>query len=293
MGSNDAPTANHAPTSNHAMVEYWNGAAGARWAVAQDRYDLMLDPVSAPMFEALDPRPGDLVLDVGCGAGSITLEVARRLEEEGLVTGLDVSRQLLGLAAARVEAEGLEAVVELVDGDAQVHPFPPGTIDAVTSRFGVMFFADPTAAFANLARASAPNGRLAMTIWQPRAANEWMEEPMAIAGRTVPEKEADPTAPGPWSLGDADRTRRILSDAGWRDVELTSSTGELLVGGPGTLEDSIGFVVERGTVSSLLGDAGPEIVEAVRSSLAEELAPRHDGTGLRLGYAAWILTATR
>ncbi len=279
--------------TNEAMSDYWNGPAAVRWVEAQQRYDQMLDPVSDPMLEVLDPRPGQRLIDVGCGAGSVTLQVARRLDGDGLVTGFDLSRQLLDLAATRVESEGLDAVVELVEGDAQVHPFPPDELDAVTSRFGVMFFADPTAAFANLARATRPGGRLAMTIWQPRAANEWMEAPMAIAARAVPEPPTDPDAPGPWSLGDPDRTRSILTDAGWRDVELTPSTGGLLVGGPGTFEESIEFVVERGTVSSLLGDSGPEIVEQVRASLVDELAPFHDGTGLRLGYAAWLVTATR
>jgi hypothetical protein len=156
-----------------------------------------------------------------------------------------------------------------------------------------MFFADPTEAFANLARATAPSGRLALAVWQPRTANEWTELPMTIAARFVPEPHVGPEAPGPWALGDAARTRSILDAAGWRDVELTPSVGSLLVGGPGTFEESITFVVENGAVAGLLGDSDESVVEQVRAALADELAPHHDGTGLHLGYAVWIVTAVR
>ena len=278
---------------NDEMVEYWNGVGGTRWVSAQDRYDQMLDPVSAPMLDLLDPQPGDRLLDIGCGPGSVTLQVARRLDGQGLVTGLDVSHALLELAAARVGAEGLGDVVELVEGDAQIHPFAPGAATAVTSRFGVMFFADPTAAFANLGRATSDGARLAMTVWQTREANEWMDLPMSISGRIISAPPTDPTAPGPCALGDADRTRTILEDAGWRDVEIVPSVGTLLLGGPGTFAESISFVVDHGTLSRLLIDADPSDVERVRTALIDELADRHDGTGLRLGYAVWLITATR
>ena len=116
---------------------------------------------------------------------------------------------------------------------------------------------------------------------------------MGIASRTVPEQPLDPTAPGPWSFGDADRVRSILNSAGWSEVELISSTGELLLGGGGTLEESVGFVVERGTVSSLLADSDEATAAKVRQDLTRELAPHHDGTALRMGYAAWIVAAVR
>ena len=158
------------------------------------------------------------MLDVGCGTGDTTRVAARRAVD-GDALGVDLSTGMLARGRERAAEEGLTNVT-FEQADAQVEPFADGRFDVVISRFGVMFFSDPVAAFANLARATRPGGRLALVVWQPFAGNEWVEVPRAALalGRDLPPIPED--VPGPFGLADPDRVERILGDAGWSDVVL-------------------------------------------------------------------------
>ena len=251
----------HDDSPNAERIAWWAGVVGQGWVADEASYDRMLAPVLDALVAHLDPRPGERILDVGAGTGTSTLAVADRVGPDGHVTAADVSTPMLARAAERVAAAGIDDRVELLEVDVQVHPFPPAAFDAVTSRFGVMFFADPTAAFANVHAAT---------------------------------KDGGPSPLGdPHSLGDPDHVRRVLTDAGWRDVDLIPEEGELHLGGPGDLDHGIDFATGRGTVRARLADASEDVVAAAREAIADALAPRHDGTGVRLGYAAWIVTARR
>jgi SAM-dependent methyltransferase len=196
----------------------WDGPSGAAWVAREQFQNAALAAHTDALFAAADVQAADRVLDVGCGTGDTTRVAARRAIH-GIAHGVDLSRAMLARARERAEAAGLtNATFE--QADAQVHDFGDERYDLLVSRFGVMFFADPVAAFANLRRATRPGGRLAMAVWQPVAGNEWVELPRAALalGRDLSPIAED--GPGPFGLADPDRTRGLLVDAGWSDVHL-------------------------------------------------------------------------
>jgi SAM-dependent methyltransferase len=177
-------------------------------------------------------RPGGNVLDVGCGCGGTTLAAAR-LVAPGQATGLDLSAPMLARARADAGASGLDNVL-FVQGDAQVHPLGSARFDAVLSRFGVMFFDDPVAAFANIRSATRPAGQLVFVCWQPLDANPWLLVPGAALAEHVPVGGFGAgDGPGMFAFADPDRIRQILAMAGWRDIEITGEHASILVGGGG------------------------------------------------------------
>ncbi len=168
--------------ANTDQAEHWNTGEGiAHWISNHARYERMHAPFTAMILGAVGLRPGGNVLDVGCGCGGTTLAAAR-LVAPGQATGLDLSAPMLARARADAEASGLDNVL-FVQGDAQVHPLEPARFDAVLSRFGVMFFDDPVAAFANIRSATRPAGQLVFVCWQPLDANQWLLVPGGRRGR--------------------------------------------------------------------------------------------------------------
>ena len=210
--------------ANTEQAEHWNTGPGvAHWVANQARYDRMHAPFTALILDAAALRPGGNVLDVGCGCGGTTLAAAR-LVAPGQALGLDLSGPMLARAQADAEAAGLANAV-FQQGDAQVHPLEPATFDTVISRFGVMFFADPVAAFANIRSATRPGGRLVFACWQPLAANQWMLVPgAALAEHLPPPAPAPADGPGMFAFADPDRLRPILAAAGWRTSRSPRST---------------------------------------------------------------------
>jgi len=202
--------------ANTGQAEHWNTGPGvAHWVANQARYDRMHAPFTALILDAAALRPGGTVLDVGCGCGGTTLAAAR-LVAPGQALGLDLSGPMLARARADAEAAGLGNAV-FRQGDAQVEPLEPGRFDTVISRFGVMFFADPVAAFANISSATRAGGRLVFACWQPLAANQWMLVPgAALAEHLPPPAPAPAGGPGMFAFADPDRLRPILAAAGWR-----------------------------------------------------------------------------
>lgn len=277
--------------ANDEMTEQWNGPSSEPWLRFPDRYDAMLGDLGRLVLQAADPRPGEAVLDVGCGAGQLTLEAAERVGPAGRVVGVDLSAPLLDLARRRASEAAVESVTFL-EADAQVHALLPDAFDVVLSRFGVMFFDDPVAAFENLRRATAPAGRLAFVAWQESARNEWMELPNAVAARHLDMPVPPlPDAPGPVAFGHRERVQTVLTDSGWVDVRVEDVQTTLLVGGPGTVDDAVTFYDTSRFGRTVLDPAGPEQRAAVLAELRAELSARMGTEGLRLGAAVWIVTA--
>ena len=201
-------------------------------------------PFAAMILDAAGLRPGADVLDVGCGCGGTTLAAAR-LVAPGQAVGLDLSGPMLARARAGAEAAGL-GNAEFRQGDAQVHPLEPGRFGAVLSRFGVMFFADPVAAFANIRSAARPDGRLVFVCWQPLAANQWLLVPgAALAEHVPPGGFGTGDGPGMFAFADPDRIRQVLAGAGWRDVKVTAEQASILVGGGGSRRRGRGVPAHR------------------------------------------------
>lgn len=277
--------------ANTTQAEQWDaGESGAHWAANQARYDRMLEPFLAMIFQAAALQAGSRVLDVGCGCGATTLAAAR-LVMPGETVGIDLSGPMLAQARAGAEEAGLANAV-FGQGDAQVHAFEPAGFDAVISRFGVMFFADPVAAFANIRAAIRPGGRLSFVCWQPRSANQWLLVPGAAFAEHVPPLDpASDDGPGMFALADPDRLRQILAAAGWRDIQATAKHARLLVGGGGSIDDTISFIRTGSMGRTMLAEADADTVDRAVASLRAALVPHADADGVRLGAAVWLVQA--
>jgi len=270
--------------ANAQQVAYWNEAAGPTWAELQAPLDRQLSPLGRRAMAELDLGPGQRVLDIGCGAGETTLELSATGAE---ALGVDISRPLLKIARRRTEGM---ARVAFLEADAQTHPFGAASFDAVYSRFGVMFFADPAAAFANLRRALKPGGRLAFVCWRTALENPIMSLPMLAALPHVdsPPPPPEPGAPGPFAFADPERVRTILAAGGFTDVTITPHEEAI---GPGDAETTLRLALNVGPLGALLRENPGKrdaVVEAVRAAIVP-----HDGPdGVKLGSATWIVTAT-
>jgi SAM-dependent methyltransferase len=269
---------------NDAQIDYWNGAAGNVWAAQQARLDRQLAPLGRATQQALAARPGERLLDVGCGSGDSTLELGAAVGPAGRVVGVDVSRPLLDVARARRPP----AHVTFVEGDAQTLTFAE-PFDGVYSRFGVMFFADPVAAFANLRRALRRGGRLAFVCWRALEENPALTVPVSAAAKLLPPPPPppDPAAPGPFSLADRGRIARLLEAAGFADARIVAHDEAI---GGNDLEATVELAMQVGPLGARLRehpDRRGAVIDAVRGALAPYLV---DGVA-RLPSASWIVTA--
>jgi len=273
--------------ANRDQAALWNEASGRTWVEMQAVLDRMLQSFADRLVEDAFPGEGRSVLDIGCGAGATTLAMARRLGAGGLCLGVDISAPLVAAAKARAAAEGVEAA-GFVEADAQAYRFDPGAFDAVISRFGVMFFDDPEAAFANIRRGLRPGGALTFIAWRSPAENPFMITAVLAAAPFLPSlAPPQPNAPGQFAFADGERVRRILDAGGWRDVEvkpldLPSEVAEA---------DLLAYVTKLGPAGAALREAD----EATKAQVAEALKAAfqpfiHDGAA-RFTSACWMVTA--
>jgi SAM-dependent methyltransferase len=275
---------------NAEQITYWNEQSGPKWVTRQGQLDHMLAPFGTAVMDAVGVAPGKRVVDVGCGCGDTTLAIARRVGSSGHALGVDISLPMLSRARDRAAAEGV-GNVRFLAADAQSHAFEPRGVDVVFSRFGVMFFADPAAAFANLRTALGDGGRVGFMCWQALTENPWMLVPLGAAAQHValPPPPA-PGAPGPFAFADRDRVTRILSDAGLRDIVFEPFTPSVEIGG-GSVDDAVEFVLQLGPTAAILREASADALAKVAASMREALAPYATPRGVVMPSAAWIVTA--
>lgn len=269
---------------------YWNDEAGPRWARVQEQVDRIMAPVTERLLAAAAPVPGERAIDIGCAGGATLRELAARVGPRGSVLGVDISEPLLAVARERA-GEG----VELALGDAQVYPFEPAAADLALSRFGVMFFADTVAAFTNIGRALVSGGRLAFACWTAPERNAWMTTPMIAAGDLVewPQMTDMPAGdqPGPFRLGDRDRTAAQLAEAGFADIDI--DIAELELEHRGAVDEIVSFYLEVGPLAQAIEPLAPTGRERVLERVRADLERRHDGEKIAFGAALWIATARR
>ncbi len=269
--------------------EYWSGKVGNEWAAHAAQIDVMLKPITAAALELGAFRAGERVLDIGCGSGATSLEIARSVSPGGCVVGADISPQMLEVARER--AAGTALPIEFVEADAGSAQLG-ACFDAAFSRFGVMFFETPELAFAHIRAGMCEGGRLVFVCWRTMAENKWgttaieAVQPMLKAPLPTP----DPNAPGPFSLADDDKIRRVLDEAGWRDVEARAWDGLIAAGGGGTIEETADFMIKIGPCARAIADQGLDLNEA-RRRLVEHLAAMHSTKGVMLPAACWLVSA--
>jgi SAM-dependent methyltransferase len=275
---------------NEEQARYWNGDEAHHWLTQEARYEAMLAPFTDHLLHAADVGRTDRVLDVGCGSGSSTRSAGRRAAE-GDALGVDLSRQLVRQAENRAREEGL-ANVRFQQADAQVHVFTRAGFDVAVSRFGVMFFADPAAGFANIASALRPAGRLALVCWAAALDNEWIAVPGAAAAAFLDlSNVGDPGGPGPFSLADPDQLSTTLGGAGLIAVDIEALRVPLLLGSDVT--DAVEFMKSTGVGQTLLKDADTPTVARVTEAMGAALEPYLSADGVRLGSKSWLVTARR
>ena len=276
-------------SANSAQADYWNSAGGRRWAAHHDRQEELLRPISDRLIAVADPKPGEFVIDIGCGCGGTTLDFAMRVAPEGEVLGLDVSQAMLQRARERL-SDDLPA--RFIHADATVYEPPPGEIDLVASQFGVMFFADPAHSFANLRAGMKPGGRLAFACWRAARDNPWLIVPLrAAADHAPPLPELGPEDPGPFAFADKSRVRRILGEAGFVDVEIAPEDFELDIAVGQGLDAAVSGALTLGPASRMLEDQPETTLKAAAAAIRKALAAHAVGDRVPLRASVWFVTA--
>jgi SAM-dependent methyltransferase len=275
---------------NADMLAFWNGKGGHTWVARQDYTDITLMPVTDALLAFAAPRAGERVVDVGCGCGAPTLELARAVGPSGRVAGLDISGPMLAEGKRRASAAGIENV-DWRQADPATAALDE--YDLLTSAFGVMFFGDRVAAFANMRRAAAPYARMALVCWRTLGENPWMEVPMTAAARHLPPRPKPvPNAPGMFAFADPEHLTEVLTTAGWTPPRFEKLDMDLDIAAGRGLEEAVIQSTQIGAVNSWLRNQPAEVVSAVVVSLREALAPYANGASVCLPGAMWLISSS-
>lgn len=273
---------------------WWQDRAGRTWAELSDATDRQLDPLGQMAIACLAPKAGETVLDIGCGAGQTSLELGAAVGATGRVLGVDISEALLARAQERASAAGA-ANVAFQRADAGTHSFAPPPFDGLFSRFGVMFFDDPRAAFANLHAALAPkSGRLSFVCWQAMERNPWAVLPLRAVQAALPQLPMPAAlvgAPGPFAFANPDHVTAVLTGAGFRAVDIESRTVATNVGGARTLDEVTDYLMRIGPASRLIGDADKSLRSPARAAIAQAMASFAGESGVWCDAAMLLVTA--
>lgn len=275
--------------ANQDQHDAWNGESGQRWITDADGRDRVTTSVAETLFDAAQLTRGERVLDIGCGCGATTLAAARAVGSAGAVLGVDVSDPMLSVARQRVAETAIDNVT-LLQADAQTHRFVGHGVDIAISRFGTMFFDDPAAAFANIASALRPGGRLCIATWQPLIANPWLTVPGGALLRygTLPETGGE--GPGMFAQSDPDTINIVLTGAGFIDIDIRPIAVPLHLGAD--VDAATAHLADTGVGRAVLDtiptDQHSAALDAVREALGDHLGD----DGVHLDGAIFVSTAT-
>ena len=276
---------------NSEQIAEWNGVLGEKWVAMREDLERFVVPFGNAALKAAAPQPGERAIDVGCGCGETSIELARRVGAAGAVLGVDVSQAMLAVARSRGALANC-AHLTFSDGDASEAALPAYT-DLLFSRFGIMFFSQPTPAFSHMRKSLRAGGRCVFACWRAPRDNPWAMTPLSAARTAmgITPAPADPDAPGPFAFADERRLRTILSGAGFGDVDVQRFDAAIAIGA--TPRSAAESVVQVGPVSRLVREVGAEhlpiILDAVERALAPLAAP--DGH-VSLNGSTWIASAT-
>lgn len=282
----------HQGAQNADQIKHWNETAGPTWVAQHEMLTQQLRPLGDLAMARAEIAAGDRVLDVGCGGGDTSIEIARRAGPSGFVLGVDISAPMLGRAREEARLSGAENV-RFEIADAQTADLPGAPFDKLFSRFGVMFFSDPVAAFTNLRRALRPGARLTFVCWRAAVENPWIMVPAMAITQYVAVKTPDPAAPGPFAFADGAKVEGVLRGAGFEGIALEPVDQPLTVGGSGAdLDAAVALTMQIGLAREALHDASDEIRAVAARAIKDALAPYRTAEGVSMPSASWIVTAT-
>lgn len=271
------------------MLAFWNGAGGELWVQRQEHTDIALTPITDALQVWAGARPGERVVDIGCGCGAVTIDLARAVGQSGRVAGLDISTPMLAEARRRASAAGI-AHVDWIEADAATAAL--GEYDLLASVFGTMFFGDPAAAFGHMRAFAAPGARLAMVAWAALGDNPWMGVPMdAVRPHVPPRPAAAPHAPGMFAFADPAHVAGILAASGWAAPRFERLSVDLDIAAGRGLEEAVLQSTMIGAVNSWLRPQSGEVKLAAARSIREALAPHVDGASVRLPATVWLIAS--
>jgi SAM-dependent methyltransferase len=278
---------------NDQQATYWTHTAGPHWVQQQMMFDRMLVHFGEAALGALNAQPTEHVLDIGCGTGTSTLEIAAAVGPSGSVTGADISPTMIEAARARALTH---PNVSFVIADAQTERIMPidRPADAMFSRFGVMFFADPVGAFVNIAANVRDGGRLTFVCWQREEANEWISLPADIMRGFTPSPVLPPeNAPGPFAFHNPDRVRSLLVTAGWTSVQIDPFSAPTTMGGGQGLEAAVTQSMSTHVGQLLRAQVDDATFAAATAAVRSAFAERLLGGAVTFPGNVWIVTARR
>lgn len=281
-----------AAVDKHVMQGHdWAGDMGEKWNRYLQQFENMIAPIGDAALKLVALQPGERVLDIGCGGGNTTLQLAAQVGARGEAVGLDISHTLVETAKKRARDAGV-AQAHFACVDAANTTLSRTGFDVLYSRFGVMFFNDPVAAFRNLRGMLATPARLAFCCWGPPSENPWVARQSEIIARHVTLPPPDPTAPGPFAFADQARTRGILEQAGFRDIQFTPWRGAQLIGGPGqTAESATDFAMKALFVGDAVATQPESVRQAVQQEVIDLFRQHQTPQGVALDAMAWLVSA--
>lgn len=280
-----------AEENHEAQRVFWNSDAALRWLKRQEETDSMLAAAEMAALAQAAPQPGEHVLDIGCGCGGSTIEIARLIGTKGRVVGLDISEAMLERARARTSRL---PQVETLCADAARHRFAAESFDLMFSRFGVMFFGDPTAAFSHMRDALKPSGRMVFVCWRSFPENPWMAVPFIAATKHVPwPPRPAPEDPGPFSFADRERVTRILTQAGFAAPTFTPFDFTADIANGAGLNAAVESAATIGATAGALRDQPDDLRAKALAEVRAELAKIEKDGRVPLGAAVWIVETRR
>lgn len=266
----------------------WSGAAGERWAINLDRYEAMLAEAGSALLARAEFSPGLSVVEIGCGGGAISRAIAAEVGGEGEVIGVDISPALTAVSAERAADAGVGNARFITADATEVSLDAP--VDRLVSRFGIMFFRDPPAAFANLRRLLKSGGRADFAVWAPPAENPAVSALPAMAARHIALPPSDPTAPGPFSLSDPEHFVRLLDAAGFSGTTMEKWQGNVHVGGGVGVDEAAQFAMKSSTLADVVAELSEELRQAILTDIRSLFAPFDGPDGVAIPSAVWMVT---